>query len=100
MEVCKGPLRRRPAAGGIAHATQRMLKLSDGTGVRSGTKECWLELGKRQVLTDSWRERRQGESGQKSEWILLGLYSIQRAWHIKPFVDDDDFGRVRKVAEK
>lgn len=90
MEVCKGPLRRRPAAGGIAHATQRMLNLSDRTGVRSDTKECWFELGETTGLD---RQLEGTATGRK--WAEVGVDLVrsifQRAWHIKPFVDDDDF---------
>lgn len=40
------------------------------------TRVCRDRVRKRQVVTEIWRERRQGTGGQKVDiWILLVLYS-------------------------
>jgi hypothetical protein len=61
MAVCKGPLRRRPAAGGIAHATQRMLRCQTKLGLAvmaKSTGPSWETTGLDGKLEGTTTERK------------------------------------------
>lgn len=73
-------------------------KVSDQTRVCRDAKECLGRAGKRQVVTEIWRERQQGRSGQKVDiWILLVLYSQRLGTSNRSSMTTDlAFGRFQK----
>jgi hypothetical protein len=76
MEVCKGPLRRRPAAGGIAHATQRMLscQIEPGhAGIAGRVGETTGLDGKLEGTTTGWKWTEDGVDLVRSTNIPTSL---------------------------